>query len=155
MNSKAIDEYINGDNSPNLREESMGKVFIIGPIEKPLPDFNSLEFHLAEVFLQNKGYEVVNIHNIVPEEGKKIQDVYIDYLYELISCDKAFTIAGYQHSPMCRSQLVIAQEFGIQIIDLIKSDIIEGNSEEDILNTLFREEMVGISVEWFMRFKKI
>ena len=93
------------------------KIYISGQMTG-LPKLNKERFDEIEMILTSKGYDVVNPHKIIFEDGK--EHSYMDYIRkdicELIYCDRIFMMTGWENSKGAKIEHSIAIILGIKVI---------------------------------------
>jgi hypothetical protein len=104
------------------------KVYVSGPI-KGKPDGNRAAFLGSAVWLEGRGHEVCNPHDVrpghegrcrfgTPEEGvEHSYECFMEWdLRALLDCDAIFMMDGWVHSTGARAELDVARTIGLQVM---------------------------------------
>jgi nucleoside 2-deoxyribosyltransferase len=91
------------------------KIYIAGPISGRIEEAEK-EFNQAEVFLNAKGYEVVNPMKL-PHDHNKLWSSYMrECIFALYECDTIYMLENYRQSPGAMIERRIAMDLDMEVI---------------------------------------
>jgi hypothetical protein len=90
------------------------KVYIAGPMSG-LPELNFPAFHAEAAYLRAMGDEVINPAEIVTDPTAKWEDCMRADIAQLVTCDCAHFLPGWQKSRGATLEFLIASQLGLEI----------------------------------------
>ena len=90
------------------------KVYIAGPMTG-LPELNFPAFHAEAAYLRAMGMVVINPAELQPDPTAKWEDCMKVDIAQLVTCDCAHFLPGWQKSRGATLEFLIASQLGLEI----------------------------------------